>query len=252
MPHGTWLPSESYATYGRLQEMHAGAPTVIDLPDDRGFLGDLVHGASIVGQAVLGAAVDIVQTPQRIVEDIVPGTQFPELDPEGWGGTQWGGGLTREEFGYTGQPSGGAAIAREIAGTAIAEAFGGGPLGFVAGTVFDSWSQRQMVDTPSAMAGEGTSVFDTGGVQPMANGMQLPQLGWAYQKTNPETGLRYGRLMDGRMVYEKKNGTVTVFRPKKPIVLYPGKVTLSQASRASGMLGTIAKRMKKSKFKAFL
>lgn len=92
MPHGTWLQSEGLDTLAALESLHPGAPTVIDLPDDRGFLGDIVHGASIVGQAVLGAAVDIVQTPQRIIEDVIPGVQFPELDPEGWAGTQWGGG----------------------------------------------------------------------------------------------------------------------------------------------------------------
>jgi hypothetical protein len=93
-----------------------------------------------------------------------------------------------------------------------------------------------------------TNVFAGGGdmsMQPMGDK-------FAYIKTNPMTGLRYGRLMDGRMVYERKNGTVTTYRPKRPVVLYPGKVTLSQASRASTMLGGIAKRMKRSKFKAFL
>lgn len=104
--------------------------------------------------------------------------------------------------------------------------------------------------TPGYFGGGGgySDVFPGGTDMTMA----VPQLQFAYVKTNPMTGLKYGRLMDGRMVYQRKNGTIKLYRPKKPIVLMPGSITLSQAARASTQLGNLAKKMKKSKFKAFL
>lgn len=107
----------------------------------------------------------------------------------------------------------------------------------IAETFFEGRSQPEV----SAFAGGGTDM----GMEPHGNRFM-------YIKVNPMTGLRYGRLFDGRMVYERKNGTIKTYRPKKPIVLMPGSISLSQASRAATALGRIAKRMKKSKFKAFL
>ncbi len=57
------------------------------------------------------------------------------------------------------------------------------------------------------------------------------------------------RLIDGRiMCYNPSTKSWKIWRPKKPIVLYRGKVTLSQAVRAQRMLDrlwkTVAKRTK--------
>lgn len=68
-----------------------------------------------------------------------------------------------------------------------------------------------------------------------------------YVRRNPATGLRYGRTFGGRMVYERKDGSVSTHRPRRPVVLYPGSITLSQAGRAGTMLAGVVKRIKKNK-----
>jgi len=52
-------------------------------------------------------------------------------------------------------------------------------------------------------------------------------------RVHPLTGLQYGKTMDGRMVYQKADGDITVYRPQKPIVLgrNPRASTLNRAAR---------------------
>jgi len=81
----------------------------------------------------------------------------------------------------------------------------------------------------------------------MQPGTLLPardRLVWV--RRNPMTGLQYGKLMDGRMVYQKKDGTVTVYRPEKPIVLTRNP-RLGTAARAAARLSGFGKKLRKNK-----
>ena len=69
---------------------------------------------------------------------------------------------------------------------------------------------------------------------------------WLYQKRNKATGLMYGKLSDGRMVYEKENGTATIYRPKKPIVI-GSKMSIPTAARAARKLASYGRQLKKNK-----
>jgi len=71
----------------------------------------------------------------------------------------------------------------------------------------------------------------------------------AFSKTVGEYWVYFFRLIDGRiMCWNAAKKTWKMWRPKKPIVLYRGKVTLSQAVKAQRMLDrlwkTVAKRTK--------
>ena len=70
-----------------------------------------------------------------------------------------------------------------------------------------------------------------------------------YERINEYTGLLYGKTVDGRMVYQKKDGSVTIHRPEKPIVLTrnPRRRTVRRALRR---LKSLAKTNKKYTFEA--
>jgi len=112
-------------------------------------------------------------------------------------------------------------------------------------------------------------VEDYGGIDDMAmvrNGGMVPVSGpgvpeppremvakqWktkAFSKTAGEYWVYFFKLIDGRiMCYNAAKGSWKMWRPKKPIVLYRGKVTLSQAVRTQRMLDklwkTVAKKTK--------
>jgi len=71
----------------------------------------------------------------------------------------------------------------------------------------------------------------------------------AFSNTVGEYWVYFFRLVDGRMMcYNAAKRTWKMWRPKKPIVLYKGSITLSQAVRTQRMLDrlwkTVAKRTK--------
>jgi len=70
-----------------------------------------------------------------------------------------------------------------------------------------------------------------------------------YERINEYTGLLYGKTVDGRMVYQRKDGSVTIHRPEKPIVLTrnPRRRTVRRALRR---LKSLAKTNKKYTFEA--
>ncbi|MBA7544024.1 hypothetical protein ES705_36370 [subsurface metagenome] len=71
----------------------------------------------------------------------------------------------------------------------------------------------------------------------------------AFSHTVGEYWVYFFKLHDGRiMCYNAAKRSWKMWKPKKPIVLYRGKVTLSQAVKAQRMLDklwkTVAKRTK--------
>lgn len=140
-------------------------------------------------------------------------------------------------------------IAGGLAGTGVTALTGNPALGVAAGMAVE-YAVESLFQGPVQEPTPG--YFGGGSDMNIGGSMAVPQLQFVYVKVNPMTGLKYGRLADGRMVYERKNGTIKLYRPKKPIVLMPGSITLSQAARASTQLGNLAKKLKKSKFKAFM
>ena len=71
----------------------------------------------------------------------------------------------------------------------------------------------------------------------------------AFSKTAGEYWVHFFKLIDGRMMcYNAAKREWKMWRPKKPIVLYRGKITLSQAVKTQSMLDklwkTVAKRTK--------
>ena len=68
----------------------------------------------------------------------------------------------------------------------------------------------------------------------------------AFSKVVGEYWVYFFRLLDGRiMCYNGAKRSWKIWRPKKPIVLYRGSVTLSQAVRAQTMLDKLWKRVAK-------
>ena len=70
-------------------------------------------------------------------------------------------------------------------------------------------------------------------------------------RVNPLTRLPYGKTVDGRMVYMRKDGQITVYRPEKPIVLTRNP-RLKDAARAAKRLKSFGKRLRKTALKDFL
>ena len=69
----------------------------------------------------------------------------------------------------------------------------------------------------------------------------------AYSKTVGEYWVYFFRLIDGRiMCYNGAKKSWKMWRPKKPIVLYRGKVTLSQAVKVQRMLDIMWRRVAKN------
>lgn len=69
----------------------------------------------------------------------------------------------------------------------------------------------------------------------------------AFSKTAGEYWVHFFRLIDGRiMCYNAARRSWKMWRPKKPIVLYRGKVTLSQAVRVQSMLDKMWKKVAKN------
>ena len=62
--------------------------------------------------------------------------------------------------------------------------------------------------------------------------------------TNPYTGLKGAKLSDGRMVAQRKDGSLKVYRPEKPIVVTRNP-RLRSFVRAEERLHKLGKRMKK-------
>jgi len=227
MPHEQYLGSPLDPVYDSLVDAHGG--------NNWGWMPDILE------DPLRRAAGEVVDQLQDSLANILPGQQpweqmGPHQPKDGWN-------FGPQMPGFSGEPLGGWAseAAGALVGAGVTAATGNPVLGFGAGVVVENLIEDHIF---SGSGGQ-SSMAPNGGLQPAGN-----MLIW--KKINKQTGLAYGRLLDGRMVYQKKNGTVTVFRPKKPIVLYPGKVTIGQASRASTLLGNYAKRLKKSKFKAFL
>lgn len=247
MPHLEYLSADEYPeTYQQLERMPHGG--LVEEPE-RGVwdvVGDVA--GFIAGE---------------VVEMLLPGDQ-PSLIDAPMGPYGWSAGYSEEEEAIqretyqerSGEPYGGlySEAMGVLAGAGVGAITGSPTAGWVAGVAVEHFVEGLFEpDSPEWDPGD---IFQKGfqGGTGMAHGTGMEPVGnqFAYIKINPQTGLKYGRLMDGRMVYQKKLGGVTVYRPKKPIVLMPGSITLSQASRASTALGNIARRMKKSKFKAFL
>jgi hypothetical protein len=247
MPHLEYLSADEYPeTYQQLERMPHG-----------GLVEEPERGVWDVVQDIAGFVAG------EIVEILLPGDQ-PSLINAPMGPYGFWPGYSEEELARqdetyqerSGEPYGGflSEALGVIAGTAVGAIARSPTTGFIVGTAVEHLVEGLFEpDSPEWDPGD---IFQKGfqGGTGMAHGTGMEPVGnqFAYIKINPQTGLKYGRLMDGRMVYQKKNGTITTYRPKKPIVLMPGSITLSQASRASTALGNIAKRMKKSKFKAFL
>jgi len=74
----------------------------------------------------------------------------------------------------------------------------------------------------------------------------------AFSKTSGEYWVYFWKLIDGRILsYNAAKKSAKIWRPKKPIVLYRGSVTLSQAVKTQRMLDklwkTVAKKTKQLK-----
>lgn len=261
MPHRQWTgdPDEMPETYAMLQDMPhgeslagqsmppstgwVGGPAIMGSPpEEEGGFVDTVTGVIggvagyIVGQLVESYA-DIKAGPGP-VEDWVDLPFSGEAEPA---------------FGYASE------IAGTAVGTVVTAATKSPTLGIAAGLAtelfIESMYEGSQAPGPIQPSADTYDVFQPQEMTPMpGNGGSMVPYGqrFAYIRVNKMTGLKYGRLMNGTMVYQKKNGTISTHRPKRPIVLYPGRVTIGQASRASTLLGNYAKRLKKSKFKAFL
>jgi len=151
-------------------------------------------------------------------------------------------------------PGGGPSAISEIGGAiggAIIGAVGGPALGVGGGMVIEGILEDYFEGGPpevdTAQYGAPGAPGPVGEL-PMPNGHPLVPPGslFVYIRTNRQTGLRYGKTVDGRMVYEQgaRRGGVTVHRPRKPVVLYPGRISISQAARAARRLDTVARQIK--------
>ena len=226
MPHEEWVGSDPFV-YDMLRDQPHGF--FEELP----VVGGVFQFAREADEALISTlpqdVIDMGDLPwwQRAAEslDFIMGPLW-DYDPD-------------VAFRDQGEPLGGALS--EVAGAgaaALGTAVAGPGVGLIAGLAVESAVEGYF------HTDYGTG--DTGGTNIMEMAQLPPGNTFVYVRTNPQTGLQYGKLLDGRMVYQKKDGGVTVHRPKKPIVMYPGKMDLATASRAARALGTVIKRMKKS------
>jgi hypothetical protein len=113
-----------------------------------------------------------------------------------------------------------------------------------------------------AMANGSTGVTVTGGTyvngvpfggpgvpEPPANLVSRAWKTKAFSKTAGEYWVYFWRLIDGRILcWNAAKRTAKIWRPKKPIVMYRGKITLSQAVKTQRILDrlwrTVAKKTK--------
>jgi hypothetical protein len=83
-----------------------------------------------------------------------------------------------------------------------------------------------------------------GPIQPFNQGSSIPGVFVTRVWSNPTTGLRGARLSDGRMIAERKDGTLKIYRPQKPIVVTRNP-RLRSFVRAEERLHKLGKRLKK-------
>tara|TARA_Y100000310_G_C20459142_1_gene704472 strand:- start:31 stop:483 length:453 start_codon:yes stop_codon:yes gene_type:complete len=105
--------------------------------------------------------------------------------------------------------------------------------------IYGSLGGQSMAGTDLQQYQPGASVFT------MQRGAAVPMGAFVTKVwTNPYTGLKGAKLSDGRMVAQRKDGSLKVYRPEKPIVVTRNP-RLRSFVRAEERLHKLGKRMKK-------
>ena len=225
------LPSEARADIGALD---TSAPDVYDF-------GTEIDIGSWIGSGIIEEFIEDLGTvgeySAEFVEDVTPlGEGFFQSVVSGVGATL--GEFSEDIFGPDMSPREAAAAAGI---STLAYTGHPGAAGAVAAGVYGIQTLLQQGEVDTAM---GNGLMRPGDLLPHKDMM-------VYIKTNRMTNLKYGKTVDGRMVYEKKDGSVTVHRPERPIVLTRNP-RLGTAARAAKRLRTFGKRLRKTPLKDFL
>jgi len=224
------LPSEARADIGALD---TSAPDVYDF-------GTEIDIGSWIGSGIIEEFIEDLGTvgeySAEFVEDVTPLREgFFQSVVSGVGATL--GEFSEDIFGPDMSPAEAAAAAGISTLAYTRHPGAAAAVGLAAGGLQAFTQRGQEATTTMTMMRPGT--------------LLPPKDMMVYIRTNTQTGLKYGKTIDGRMVYQKKDGSITVHRPERPIVLTRNP-RLGTAARAAKRLRTFGKRLRKTPLKDFL